>query len=135
MNIEDFYTLDKENEGSKMYLYDPQDRKTDEWILVYGGNSDVATRADFEYNRQLAELANESSVSDDDRYHRAKSITTRKTSKLIKAWSFDLECNDSNKVKLLTQSPKTAERVEYFAKKGSLFFKNEEKKLSQESES
>lgn len=127
MDIEDFFTLDKENEGSKFYLYDPQDKQTKEWILVYGAHSDEFRKAEYEYQKATLGLTESTTLNEEDRRVAIENEHTKMISSLIKGWSFDVECTTQSKFKLLKNAPRTAERINIFAKKGSLFFRSEEK--------
>lgn len=135
MNPEDFFTLDRENAGSRMYLIDPSGKQTKEWVDVFGANSDQFSTAEYRHNKRLAELASDSTLTEDQKLDVGRRVYIELIASLISGWSFGVDCSDKSKYELLKNAPKTREAINIFAKKISNYSQKDEKNSEKELES
>ncbi|OED34508.1 hypothetical protein AB832_07365 [Flavobacteriaceae bacterium (ex Bugula neritina AB1)] len=118
MNIEDFYTAPAHNAGRRIPLYAPDGSKTEHWLEVLGVDSDSYQKASLNMQRDLSVIKEE--VDREDLLHRYKN---KLLASLISDWSFDQECTDEEKEKLLKNAPLIAKEVDLFASNRDNFLK------------
>jgi hypothetical protein len=107
MNIEEFYTRDKANEGRKMTLKTPDGKETTEWLHVVGADSDA-------YEEALIELSSQTG----DR----KTLVNKLYPKLVKAWSFDKPITEAAVEELFKNAPYIRRAVISFVDDVESFF-------------
>jgi regulator of replication initiation timing len=128
MDMEQFYTRDKANEGIKVPLTAPDGTDTDHWLLVRGADSDVFRKAEAEAQRKMAVIAadkgNRDSLADvyDEQFHWIKAH-------LVADWSFDHECTVEAVQEFFKNAPQISDKVNRIAGNRSLFFGKESSNL------
>lgn len=114
-DMEQFYTLDKANEGRRLALETPDGKPTEHWLQVRSRLSDEFRAA------KSAAMQAVAMVDGDKREQVAKDAHILALSALIAGWSFgDLE---PEKVRtFLRNAPQIAERINSFAGDDEVFF-------------
>lgn len=118
-----FFTREASNEGVKLPLNLPSGKKTDEFLILYGIDSDVYLTAVEESNRALfnrivqfkKDHQGEEPNEEEQRkisLEVAKENHVFKIASLVKGWSFDEPCTQENVRKLLTEAPYLVEAIE-----------------------
>lgn len=97
-SLEDFITLDKENEGLRFFLETPQGEVTDIWVTLYGAGSDAMKAASAVCKAKSKKTGKEPSPELDSPEN------IEYLASAIKDWNLDIPCNYDNRVKLVSQS-------------------------------
>lgn len=114
-DMEQFYTLDKANEGRRLALETPNGKPTEHWLQVRSRLSDEFRGA------KAAALQAVALVSDDKREQVARDAQIAALAALIADWSFG-ECEPEKVRTFLRNAPQIAERVNTFAGDDEVFF-------------
>ncbi|QJI53356.1 tail assembly chaperone [Alteromonas phage vB_AcoS-R7M] len=123
MQMEDFYTSDKAEEGAKLPLYKPNGEKTEHWFLVLGIDSPTFKKAEAQSKRKGAKIA---LIEDaDERDEKGVELERELVASLIKDWSFGTECTMEEKIKFLKKAPQIESAVNRFSAQRTLFFAKE----------
>lgn len=119
--MEAFFTRSAANEGIEVPLYLPDGTRSDHWLRIRGTDSDAFRQAEAEGRRQLLEAAAEKDQ------HKLSAVAVANTElllcSLIIGWSFEQECNEENKKKLLREAPQIGDAIDKMASRRMLFFK------------
>lgn len=102
-----FFTRSAHNEGKKLFLYTPDGKKTDEYLVVRGALSDEFRAKNLESMRK----AMSAELNDEQR----KELTYDAVAALIADWSFDEECTPEAVKELLKEAPQIEDQVNKFA--------------------
>jgi len=128
--MEQFYTRDKANEGVTLPLSLPNGDMTEESLTILGIDSDDFKRANTEEQRKISTTLEIAAKIDDDE-ERLAFVTKREADSkliilaaLIKAWSFEEECTEENKINFLRNAPQIADAINSYAADRKRFFGN-----------
>lgn len=126
-----FFTRQKANEGIKVSLYLPSGQKTDQWIEIYGVDSDVFRSAEVEAKREAMRVAMTTEEGDKERVGKEKveEIKVRLIAVLVKAWSFPQPCTVENVIAFLKEAPHISDTIDQLSSKRALFFAGVSKPL------
>lgn len=119
---EEFFILDSQNEGVKVDLYRPDGTKSDHWVQIRGHFSDEFQNA----RRRMLSVSKAKATAQlpaDQIEKEIQKKQTELTAVLIMDWSFDIECNEKNKVDFLTKAPQIAAMVDKVAAEQALFMR------------
>lgn len=120
MGMDKFFTRDSANKGTKVPLYLPTGELTEDWLLVLGMESDAARIAMNRISRSTSDiigLTDEKEIADTSFATKAEAASL-----LISDWSFEEECNEANKIKLLTNAPHLVNAIDAISSNRKLFF-------------
>ena len=117
--MEQFFTKDISNTGIKLTLSTPQGEKTDDYIMVYGVDSDAYQ--DYIEIQNLA-AASMFGADEDERLRVFKQRKLEARAILIFDWSFSYECSQENKTKFLTNAPQIGEFIDQVTGNRAVFF-------------
>lgn len=114
-SIKNYFTRQAHNEGVRLYIAAPDGSETQDWVEIRGIESDIfrETRAQSE-----AELYASLNGITDTKERIAKIESVREDARLrllvslVKAWSFDEECNEENIIALLKEAPFIADFID-----------------------
>lgn len=120
-SMEAFFTRSAANEGIEVPLYLPDGTRSDHWLRIRGTDSDAFRQAEAEGRRKLLEAAAEK----DQQKLAAVAVANTELllCSLIIGWSFEQECNEENKKKLLREAPQIGDAIDKMASRRMLFFK------------
>lgn len=120
-SMEAFFTRTAANEGIEVPLYLPDGTRTEHSLRIRGTDSDAFRAAQAEGRRRLLEAAAEK----DQQKLAAVAVANNELllSSLIISWTFEIECNDENKRKLLHEAPQIGDAIDAMASRRTLFFK------------
>jgi hypothetical protein len=118
--MEAFHTRAKANDGIRVPLYLPTGEKSEHWIEIYGVDSDAFRLADAASRREGFKIAQLESQEARDKATAA--LTCRLRSKLVKNWSFDMECTEENVYQFLEEAPQIGDAIDRTASSRSVFF-------------
>jgi len=113
--MEQFYTLDKANEGQRLALQTPDGKQTEHWLQVRSRLSDEFRAA------KSAAMQAVAMVPDDKREQVARDAGIVALAALIADWSFG-ELEPEKVRAFLRNAPQIAERVNSFAGDDEVFF-------------
>lgn len=115
-----FYTAEQAEEGVKFFLDDLDGRKTDDWLLIKGSDSDSFLAAQRAYARGLS-LIDE---KDDAKKSQAqKKLLCEFAAALVVGWSFDDHFDQKSFADELMKAPAIREQIEAAAMERSNFLK------------
>lgn len=134
INIEDFFTREKSNEGILVPLNLPDGTPTEHWIKIRGIDSDAFRRADTESKREMMDFARElardladKKLTPEQEREARQAFFERSKIKIIAAlaieWSFPVELNKEMITKFLTEAPNQADILDRLAYDRVAFFK------------
>jgi hypothetical protein len=130
--MEEFYTLDQANKGTKVPLFTPDGKPTDHYIGIRSVYSEQFRQAEQLAMRSLAEAVD---LEDDDEKIKAiRSLTLETIVSLVAFWSFEQECTPDNVREFLVKAPQIADMIDKLSKKNLLHFGNVLNKESKSSE-
>ena len=115
-----FYTREAANKGTKVPLFTPDGKATEEWLLVLGVDSDEFRRAETRSRRAALEIAQIEDKAERDEV--ADRYRLELIASLIVSWSFDEECTLEEKVEFLREAPQVADLVDQIALNRKAFF-------------
>lgn len=111
--MEQFFTRQLANDGIKYELENIDGSPSQEWLIIRGVDSDEFRLAEAEAQRNMILIA---SIEDPmERNKAAEACKVLTLTSLIKDWSFDLELTQENKLKLLTEAPQIAKKINVLA--------------------
>ena len=120
-SMDAFFTRSAANEGIEVPLYLPDGTRTEHFLRIRGTDSDAFRQAEAEGRRKLLEAAAEKDQ------HKLSAVAVANTElllcSLIIGWSFEQECNEENKKKLLREAPQIGDAIDKMASRRTLFFK------------
>lgn len=119
-SIEQFFTREDANTGVKMFLDLPGGKPSGHHLVLMGCDSDSFRAANDAAYRELALMDKEVITAQDHDNAQLKALSS-----LIKSWSMDVECNETNKTLLLRESPTIRDQINIEAAKQELFIKKE----------
>ena len=102
-SFESIFTRANANNGRKMPIKTIDGKDTDEWLLVFGSESDIwaGIKADFYRKR----------IETDEKIEVKIDITP-----MISGWSFSEDCTPENVQKLFDGAPYIHEAVDFFSR-------------------
>lgn len=122
LNIEDFFTREKANEGIELPLYAPGSKEpSGHWLRVRGVDSDEFRAANVASQRNLRSALDGNKVPDEQFHIDQKRLLV---ASLVAGWSFDTEFNQENLLNFLKNAPQIEEAVNQIATRRNLFFNN-----------
>lgn len=127
--MEEFFTQDAANEGTKIHLYRPDGTKTDHFLVIHSVDSDAYHLANAQERRATARVELEAQAIEDKAareefiFAEYRKAEIRVLASLVKSWSFDEEPTMANKVNFLTKAPQIAEQVNRLSGQRRLFIK------------
>jgi len=120
--IEDFFTLPQSEAGVVVPLILPDGGKTEHWFKVLGVDSETFRKGTVRIHQKfLKQVGKELPLEERMVEKREKDLLF--ISLLISEWSFDMPCNEENKVRILRNAPALTETVDAFSNNRSNFFK------------
>jgi hypothetical protein len=119
MDMEQFYTRDKANEGIKIPLVTPDNKETEHWLLIRGADSDAFRDAENEAKRAIIRAAKDDEVKVADA---AKEGALDLLAAVVKDWSFPQECSGENIKEFLLKAPQIGDRIDKVLADRSFFF-------------
>ena len=127
--MEEFFTREKANTGIELPLFTPDGKKSDHTITILGVDSDEHYHAELREKRKIMAMAPVmEKLSEADRdtaiLEAQRSSELEIFAALISDWSFDQECNHEHKIKLLSNAPQIAHRIDKIASDRKLVFGN-----------
>jgi len=124
MKIEDLFTREASNVGTKMFVVLPDGTKTEEWLQVHYEDSDEFRRARDRGMHDLALMMHEK----DEELRLAIGARNRVqlTAAMVSGWSFETPFNKENLEKLLTEAPSLRDQIDKFCSNRRNFFKKSE---------
>ena len=133
MEMEDFYTRDRANEGQRLPLRTPDGQPTGHWLQVRHVYSDAFQMAEEASMREVQErILALGEKPDPEKIAEAKRDgTNRLLSSLVAAWSFDKPCTPENVQAFLANAPQIAEQINRFAADAKRFFGQGSRAVSQ----
>lgn len=121
--MEQFFTRQKANEGTKVPLFLPTGEPSEHFLIVRSIYSDAFRDAERKAIRGVPDVA---MIEDEDEKQKAfKDLELDTIVSLVCGWSFEQELNDETVRKLLVEAPQIADAVDQVAKKKTVFFKSE----------
>lgn len=117
--MEEFFTRDSANKGTRLNLVHPDGTPTEHWLHVIGVDSDTYQRELSAAKRKI--IITESKAKEDFEDVKAREEFLAKERKdceiqviaaLVIDWSFEQECNMENKMKFLLNAPQIAQEVD-----------------------
>lgn len=125
-SFDKFKTLAAANAGAKLMLKDPAGKETEDWVKVYGIDSDNFRRATNQMRRDtLAYLEANGGPSVATKTDAYADFTHGQRLKvqvaLVADWSFKEECSPANIIELLTNAPDVADQIDEFSSKRERF--------------
>ena len=130
INIEDFFTREKSNEGILVPLNLPDGTPTEHWIKIRGIDSDAFRKAEAESKRKLMEFARDladKKLTPEQEREARQAFVDQSRLELIAAlafeWSFPVELNKEMITKFLTEAPNQADILDRLAYDRVAFFK------------
>ena len=130
INIEDFFTREKSNEGILVPLNLPDGTPTEHWIKIRGIDSDAFRKAEAESKRKMMEFARdlaEKKLTPEQEKEARQAFVDQSRLELIAAlafeWSFPVELNKEMVIKFLTEAPNQADILDRLAYDRVAFFK------------
>lgn len=130
INIEDFFTREKSNEGILVPLNLPDGTPTEHWIKIRGIDSDAFRKAEAESKRKMMEFARDladKKLTPEQEREARQAFVDQSRLELIAAlafeWSFPVELNKEMITKFLTEAPNQADILDRLAYDRVAFFK------------
>ena len=130
INIEDFFTREKSNEGILVPLNLPDGTPTEHWIKIRGIDSDAFRKAEAESKRKMMEFARdlaEKKLTPEQEKEARQAFVDQSRLELIASlafeWSFPVELNKEMVTKFLTEAPNQADILDRLAYDRVAFFK------------
>lgn len=123
MDMESFFTKDQAEQGIQLPLYDKLGNKTDQWIEIYGVDSEHFRLEEMKSQREMRNHAM-TTVDPVELDKGMRKIQTKLVASLIKSWSFAVPCTMEERVRLLTNAPQIEDVINKAAAQRSLFFKS-----------
>lgn len=127
--MEQFFTRQNANRGTRLALADPTTGKeTEHFLHVLGTNSDAFAAANAQVRKDMlvaAEKAQEAESQGDKAaiIHQAREDGNLKVmASLISDWSFDMPCTEENKMHFLKEAPQIVSTLNVFCARASNFF-------------
>lgn len=114
-SIKNYFTRQAHNEGVRLYIAAPDGSETQDWVEIRGIESDIFRET---RNQSEAELYASLNGITDTKERIAKIESVREDARLrllvslVKAWSFDEECNEENIIALLKEAPFIADFID-----------------------
>lgn len=121
MNAKRFYSKEAANAGKRVALTEPNGKKTDEWILVAGQDSDAYRKSEAEYRKKITEAVAKGEEMPED----GNALLNRTVACVI-GWSLDDECSPENVRELFENAPYIRDLVETTIFSRERFFAAEE---------
>ena len=122
LNMKDFFTRDRANEGIELPLFAPgSNEKSGHWLRVRGVDSDEFRSAQVLSHRNLRDAFEDGKVPTEKFHIDQKRLLV---SSLVAGWSFDTPFTRENLIEFLTNAPQIEEAVNQIATRRNLFFKN-----------
>ena len=116
----DFFTRTRANDGARIPLVTPEGEITDQWIEVYGVDSDAFREADALARREGSRIA---LIKDDEERDKAVAELTRvMRASLIKAWSFEMPLTKDAALEFIREAPQVGDALDKIVSDRSLFF-------------
>lgn len=109
ISFEDFIVAPK-FENPQKFILKLQGKETDHFLMVIGKDAKPVRRAKSKSMFEAAKKFKTNEWSDDE----ADKLTNTILASAIVSWSFDMPCNDENKIKLLNGNPSVAEELDSF---------------------
>lgn len=104
-SIKDVFTKPQHEEGTKFFIYDPEWKETEHWIVVRGVDSDAfAAAVSKEQSRSKSE-------ADPDAKQDMRERKYRITAALVASWSFEEDCTPENVLTLLREAPQICDQI------------------------
>lgn len=124
---------DNGNEGIKLPLTTVDGKDAGEYLIIRSVDSDAFREAEIDGKRDVLRAAQIDDM--DERRRIAKESTLKMQTALVKAWSFDEPCDETNIREFLIGAPHIADAIDQLAAKRSLFIekKSQSSKPSQRS--
>ena len=128
MDMNQFYTRDKANEGIKLPLYTPEGVDTEEWLTILGVDSDEYHKNMTSTRRELLNIETDvkalpKEAQEDFLLEKMIQREQNLLAGLIKDWSFEQECTFENRVEFIKNAPQIAEQINVVAGNRKVFFK------------
>lgn len=121
LDMKDFFTRDRANEGIELPLFAPgSNEKSGHWLRVRGVDSDEFRSAQVLSQRNLRDAFDGGKVPTEQFHIDQKRLLV---ASLVAGWSFDKEFNQKNLLDFLTNAPQIEESVNQIATRRNLFFK------------
>lgn len=118
--MSEFFTRDTANEGIKFPLYTPKGKKSDQFLIVRGIDSDAFRAASSASQRDAAVIAQ---IENEDERKSALLESQRKLiATLVASWSFDEECTQENVAEFFRQAPQIMDAIDKVVSNRSVFF-------------
>lgn len=119
-NIQDFYTRDKANSGARLPLVSPSGDVTNEWIEVYGVDSDAFRQSEAFARREGARInmIKDLAVRDEA----VAELTRVLRASMIKDWSFDQPCTPEAALEFIRNAPQVGDAIDSITTNRALFF-------------
>ena len=121
VQMEEFFTRQRANEGIEFPLDLPDGTPTAHRIRIRGVDSDAFRSAQADSNRRLAELAFKKDKAALDAID-TENERVRLLASLVVSWTFSQPCTPDNVVRLLQEAPQLATQIDRIASKRALFF-------------
>lgn len=129
MNLSDFHTRPKANEGEKLPLSLPDGTPTDEYLLVRGVDSDQFKDALDAYRRELIGYAK---LPDAERTEKGEQAKRKLVASLVIGWSFKVDFTEAALLEFFREAPHIATEVDAFASDRRRFFRKRSTDLSKD---
>lgn len=121
--MESFFTREKANKGIKVPLFLPNGNESEHYLMLRGIDSDEFRTADNRAQRLAMVIVEMPSALEKEQALEDSRIEL--LSSLIISWSFEEECTEDAKKKLLIEAPQIADAIDRVAAKRTLFFGKE----------
>lgn len=127
--MEEFFTRDNANEGTKIDLFRPDGTKSDHWLVILGTDSDAYHLTNAKARRALstieieARLIEDLAQREDFLLGKQKEWEVKIIASLLKSWSFEKEPTEENKIDFLTKAPQIREQINRLSTRRQLFIK------------
>lgn len=118
-SMKDFYTRDAGNRGTKVPLFLPDGKKTEQYLIVRSVDSDAFREASADARREVIRAAQVDDL--DERRKMARESTLNLQVSLVKDWSFDEECTPEAVREFLIGAPHIADELDQLCSKRELF--------------
>ena len=121
MNTKRFFSKEAANAGKRVALTEPNGKKTDEWILVAGRDSDAYRKSEADYRKKITEaVAKGEDIPDDGDTLLARTVAC------VLGWSLEDEFTPENVKELLVNAPYIRDEIDTVIFSRERFFAAEE---------